>query len=108
MGVVLDMAEQEVLVRDLGNAEAMILRNHGLLTVGRTVGEAFNWMHRLELSCRAQLAAMACNTPLQEVPAAVLEETYMNYQPQTRRPYGLMEWPGLLRMVERMDPSFKD
>jgi hypothetical protein len=51
---------------------------------------------------------MACNTPLQEVPAAVLEETYMNYQPQTRRPYGLMEWPGLLRMVERMDPSFKD
>jgi ribulose-5-phosphate 4-epimerase/fuculose-1-phosphate aldolase len=108
MGVVLDMAEQEVLVRDLGNAEAMILRNHGLLTVGRTVGEAFNWMHRLELSCRAQLAAMACNTPLQEVPADVLEETYMNYQPQTRRPYGLMEWPGLLRMVERMDPSFKD
>jgi ribulose-5-phosphate 4-epimerase/fuculose-1-phosphate aldolase len=106
--VVLDLAEQEVLVRDLGNAEAMILRNHGLLTVGRTVGEAFNWMHRLELSCRAQLAAMACNTPLQEVPPQVLEETYMNYQPQTRRPYGLMEWPGLLRMVERMDPSFKD
>ena len=108
MGVVLDMAEQEVLVRDLGNAEAMILRNHGLLTVGRSVGEAFNWMHRLETSCRAQLAAMACNTPFQEVPPAVLEETYMNYQPQTRRPYGLMEWPGLLRFVDRLDPSFKD
>ena len=108
MGVVLNLDEQEILVRDLGNAEAMILRNHGLLTVGRTVGEAFNWMHRLETSCRAQLAAMACNTPLQEVSPEVLEETYMNYQPQTRRPYGLMEWPALLRLVERMDPSFKE
>lgn len=104
----MNIGEQEVLVKDLGNAEALILRNHGLLTVGRTIGEAFNWMHRLELSCRAQLAAMACNTPLQEVPKRVLEETHMNYQPQTRRPYGVMEWPGLLRMLDRMDPSFRD
>lgn len=108
MGVVLDMAEQEILVRDLGTSEAMILRNHGLLTLGKSVGEAFNWMHRLETSCRAQLAAMACNTPLQKVPQKVLEETYLNYQPQTRRPYGLMEWPALLRMLDRMDPSFRD
>jgi ribulose-5-phosphate 4-epimerase/fuculose-1-phosphate aldolase len=108
MGVVLDMAEQEILVKDLGNADALILRNHGLLTAGRSIGEAFNWMHRLEISCRAQLAAMACNTPLQKVPDDVLEATYLNYQPQTRRPYGLMEWPGLLRMLDRMDPSFRN
>jgi ribulose-5-phosphate 4-epimerase/fuculose-1-phosphate aldolase len=108
MGVVLDMAEQEVLVQDLGNTDAMVLRNHGLLTCGRTVGEAFNWMHRMELSCRAQLAAMACNTPLQPVSQQVLDETFMNYQPQTRRPYGVMEWPGLLRMLDRIDPSFRD
>ena len=108
MGVVLDMGEQEALVRDLGTSEAMILRNHGLLTLGKTVGEAFNWMHRLETSCRAQLMAMACNTPLQKVPQKVLEETYLNYQPQTRRPYGLMEWPALLRMLDRIDPSFRD
>ena len=108
MGVVLDLAEQAVLVKDLGDAEAVILRNHGLLTVGKTVGEAFNWMHRLELSCRAQIAAMSCNSPLQEVSEAVLKETYMNYQPQVRRPYGLMEWPALLRMAERLDPSFKE
>ena len=107
MGVVLDLAEQEVLVKDLGDAEAVILRNHGLLSVGKTVGEAFNWMHRLELSCRAQIAAMSCNSPLQEVSEAVLKETYMNYQPQVRRPYGLMEWPALLRRAERLDPSFK-
>jgi ribulose-5-phosphate 4-epimerase/fuculose-1-phosphate aldolase len=107
MGVVLDLAEQAVLVKDLGTAEAVILRNHGLLTVGRSVGEAFNWMHRLELSCRAQIAAMSCNSPLQVVSDSVLHETYMNYQPQVRRPYGLMEWPALLRMAERLDPSFK-
>jgi len=107
MGVVLDLREQEVLVRDLGQSEAMILRNHGLLTVGRSVGEAFNWMHRLELSCRAQVQAMSCNTPLQTVPQDVLQDTYMNYQPQTRRPYGLMEWPALLRLLDRMDPSFR-
>ena len=108
MGVVLDLAEQAVLVKDLGTAEAVILRNHGLLTVGRSVGEAFNWMHRLELSCRTQIAAMSCNSPLQVVSDSVLHETYMNYQPQVRRPYGLMEWPALLRMVERLDPSYKD
>jgi ribulose-5-phosphate 4-epimerase/fuculose-1-phosphate aldolase len=106
-GVVLDMSEKESLVKDLGQGEALILRNHGLLTVGRSIGEAFNWMHRLELSCRAQLAAMACNSPLRPVPAAVLEATYQQYQPGTRRPYGLMEWPALLRLADRLDPSYR-
>ena len=53
-GVVLDEAEQESLCKDLGNSEAMILRNHGALTVGRTICEAFNWMHRLELTRQAR------------------------------------------------------
>ncbi|MEK7320883.1 MAG: class II aldolase/adducin family protein, partial [Pseudomonadota bacterium] len=85
-GVVLDTAEQASLLEDLGKGEALILRNHGALTVGNTVGEAFNWMHRLELACRSQVAAMSCNTPLQQVPADVLEATWNNYQPGTRRP----------------------
>ena len=106
-GVVLNLEEQESLLKDIGDKEALLLRNHGAMTVGRTVGEAFNWMHRLELSCRTQLAAMACNTPLVEVSAAVLQETWNNYQPGTRRPYGLMEWPALLRKLDRIDPSYK-
>ena len=106
-GVVLDTAEQESLLRDMGDNNAMILRNHGLLTVGRTIPEAFNAMHRLELSCKLQLAAMACNTPLNEASDEVLQKTYMNYQPQTRRPYGVMEWPAMLRMLDRRDPSYK-
>jgi ribulose-5-phosphate 4-epimerase/fuculose-1-phosphate aldolase len=107
-GVILDPAEEASLMRDLGDGEALILRNHGLLTVGRTIGEAFNWMHRLELTARSQLAAMATGAKLVQVPAPVLEETYMNYQPQTRRPYGVMEWPALLRKLDRMDPSYKE
>ena len=106
-GVVLNLEEQASIVRDLGQGEALILRNHGAMTVGRSVGEAFNWMHRLELACRAQLAAMACNTPFVAVAPAVLEETWNNYQPGTRRPYGLMEWPALLRKLDRMDPSYR-
>jgi len=106
-GVVLDEQEQESLLRDMGESEALILRNHGLLTVGRTIGEAFNWMHRLELSCRAQLAAMATGEKLHAVPKKVLEQTYLNYQPQTRRPFGVMEWPALLRKLDRMDPGFR-
>jgi len=106
-GVVLDLSEQESLCRDLGGNEALILRNHGLLTVGRSIGEAFNWMHRLEVSCRAQLAAMACNTPLSPVSPDVQEATYRQYQPGTRRPYGLMEWPALLRLADRLDPSYR-
>ena len=107
-GVVLDTREQESLIADLGSGEALILRNHGALVVGSTVGEAFNWTHRLELACRAQIGAMSCNSALQAVPQAVLEETWNNYQPGTRRPYGLMEWPALLRKLDRMDPGYRD
>ena len=107
-GVVLDSKEEASLLRDLGQGEALILRNHGLLTVGRTIGEAFNWMHRLELACRAQIAAQSTGQRLAPVPAEVLEQTYLNYQPQTRRPYGVMEWPALLRKLDRLDPSYRD
>lgn len=107
-GVVLDTQEQASLIADLGASEALILRNHGALVVGRTVGEAFNWMHRLELACRTQLAAMACNTPLRSVSPAILEQTWSQYQPGTRRPYGVMEWPALLRKLDRLDPSYRN
>ncbi len=107
-GVVLDLQEQASIVGDLGKGEALILRNHGALTVGNTVGEAFNWMHRLELACRSQLAAMAANSPLRPVSQDVLQETWKNYQPGTRRPYGVMEWPALLRKLDRTDPSYRE
>ena len=106
-GVVLDAREEASLVSDLGDGEALILRNHGLLTVAATVAEAFNWMHRLELACRAQLAALATGEKIVQVPQDVLHATWLNYQPQTRRPYGVMEWPALLRKLDRLDPGFR-
>jgi ribulose-5-phosphate 4-epimerase/fuculose-1-phosphate aldolase len=107
-GVVLDLDMQEELVRDLGDNNAMILRNHGLLTVGNTIPEAFNALHRLEMSCRTQIAAMSCNSPMIQVPQDIVEKTYMNYQPQVRRPFGLLDWPALLRKLDRVDPSYRD
>ena len=106
-GVVLDDAEKASLVRDLGQGEALMLRNHGALVVGRTVGEAFNWLHRLELACHSQLAAMSSNSPFSKVAQPVLEATWNNYQRTTRRPYGLMEWPALLRKLDRLDPGYR-
>jgi ribulose-5-phosphate 4-epimerase/fuculose-1-phosphate aldolase len=107
-GVVLDDAEKASLLADLGQGEALILRNHGALVVGRTVGEAFNWAHRFELACRTQLAAMATGAAFTAVAPVVLEATWNNYQRGTRRPYGLMEWPALLRKLERLDPGYRD
>lgn len=107
-GVVLNLSEQERLVRDLGDHTALILRNHGLLTAGQTVGEAFNTMHRLELSCKAQIAALSCGLPISKVPQPVIDETYKNYLPGTRRRFGVQEWPALLRKLDRIDPSYQD
>jgi len=107
-GVVLDLEMQDALVRDLGDNNAMILRNHGLLTVGNTVAECFNALHRLELSCKTQIAAMSCGTKLREVPQAVIDATSMNYQPHVRRPYGVLDWPALCRKLDRIDPSWRD
>ena len=108
-GVVLDLSEQERLVRDLGPTnKAMILRNHGLLTAGATIQEAWNDLHRLELSCRTQLAAMATGAKLIDVPAEIVQKTFVAYQPKTRRPFGVMDWHALLRKLDKIDPSYRD
>jgi ribulose-5-phosphate 4-epimerase/fuculose-1-phosphate aldolase len=103
-----DPKERDALARDLGAMNYMILRNHGLLTVGRTVAEAFTAMYGIERSCQAQLAAMACNTPLNEMPPAIVQKSIDMYDPSVIRRYGLLEWPGLLRKVDRKDPSYRD
>ena len=56
-GIAVDLDERERLVRDLGDRKAMMLKHHGLLTVGRTVGEAFYYMYYLEQACRIQVTA---------------------------------------------------
>ena len=86
----------------------MILRNHGLLTAGTSVCEAFVTMHWLEKACQAQLMAMACNTELNHPSPTVVELTNQRYMPGQRRNITELEWPAMLRMLERRDPSYKD
>ena len=107
-GPAIDLDEQQRLVKDLGGAFAMILRNHGLLTCGTTVCEAFVVMHWLERACQAQLMAMACNTPLNPVGEDVIRLTNERYAPGKRRKITELEWPALLRMLDRRDPSFRE
>src|SRR5258708_22888975 len=99
-GPAVDLSEQERLVRDLGSHNAMILRSHGLLTCGPSVPEAFNTMYQLELSCRTQVDAMAARTDLAPPTREGLARTAEPRQPGTRRPYGILEWPAMLRQLE--------
>ena len=99
-GPAIDLAERERLVRDLGNENAMILRGHGLLTCGPSAAEAFNLMYNLELSCRTQVDTMAAQDDLYVPPPEVLERTAKLYQPGARRPYGILEWPAMLRLLK--------
>ena len=107
-GVVLEMDERERLLANLGDCEVMILRNHGLLALGATVGQAFNNIYRIERSCRSQLMAMACNDQIVLPPQDVVEKTNHLYQPGVRRAYGLLEWPAMRRLADRIDPSYRD
>jgi ribulose-5-phosphate 4-epimerase/fuculose-1-phosphate aldolase len=99
-GPAVDLAERERLVRDLGSHNAMVLRNHGLLTCGPSVGEAFNLLYNLGLACRAQVDARAAQTALNLPAQAVLDNTAHLYQPGARRPYGVLEWPAMLRLLQ--------
>jgi ribulose-5-phosphate 4-epimerase/fuculose-1-phosphate aldolase len=107
--VAIDLDEQQRLVRDLGpDGRAMILRNHGLLTAGTSVCEAFVTMHWLEKACQAQVMAMACNTELNHPSAEVVRLTNERYLPGQRRNITELEWPAMLRMLDRRDSSFRE
>jgi len=113
-GVAVDEDERGRLVHDLGDAEVMILRNHGLLAVGQTVQQAFNNIYRIERSCRTQIKAMSCNSPLIVPDESVILRTndQLRLQPSAdspgrQKPYGVLEWPALLRMLDKKDPSYR-
>src|SRR6266481_2354357 len=88
-GPAVDLDERERIVRDLG-----------LLTCGAGIPQAFNTMYQLELSCRSQVDAMAARTELTMPGENVLAHTAHLYQPGTRRPYGVLEWPAMLRLLD--------
>ena len=107
-GVALREDEKARLVADLGARRFMILRNHGTLTVGRSVADAFLSMFVLERACRIQLLAQSGGAALLEVPRPILEGIVAQAEQVTRGLGGQLAWPGLLRKLDRIDPSFRD
>jgi ribulose-5-phosphate 4-epimerase/fuculose-1-phosphate aldolase len=127
-GPAFNRGERDRLVADLGTRNAVILRNHGLLACGPSIPQAFNLIYWLENACRIQVDVLACNRPLHVPPATVIEGTAealsgteitldneRETNPHLKRDaqqsgsgYGLLEWPALLRMLDRIDPSYRD
>jgi ribulose-5-phosphate 4-epimerase/fuculose-1-phosphate aldolase len=111
-GIATDLSERERLVADLGEANILVLRNHGLLTVGRTVAEAFVWMYRAERACRMQLAFQSSGAEATEIPeevqATTIARNRLANSPQGHRPIGVLEWPALLRKLDRVDTSYRE
>jgi ribulose-5-phosphate 4-epimerase/fuculose-1-phosphate aldolase len=105
-GPAVDLDEQKRLVADLGDHVAMLLKNHGLLAIGATIPEAFITMYWLERACQAQVHALTtkCSLP----PVETIKTTNERYKPGQRRRIGELEWAGLLRLVERRYPGFRD
>lgn len=106
-GLAFEASERVRLVAALGALDGLILKNHGTLTVGRTVAEAFVLMHLLERAAEIQLAALATGT-VALVGDEVAERTYRQWVGDGRTPEGADEWPALLRGLERTDPDYKD
>jgi ribulose-5-phosphate 4-epimerase/fuculose-1-phosphate aldolase len=106
-GVALNDAEKPRLVADLGNNNALILRNHGLLTTGTTIADAFLMMYVLETACQTQLLAQSGGSELIQVAPAIVAGIRAQAEQVTRGLGGSLVWPGLLRKLDRRDPSFR-
>lgn len=106
-GLALELDEQKRLVADLGSHKAMILRNHGLLTCGTSIPETFDYMYYLERACQTQIYALAGGAKLRIPAAAVAEKVASQFRALPYKPKR-PEWKALLRMLDKMDASYKD
>ena len=107
-GVALSDEEKPRLVADLGDKRALMLRNHGLLTVGESVADAFLLMYLLQTACEIQLMAQATGSELVAVPEPIVAGIEAQAEQVTRGLGGALVWPGLLRKLDRIDASFRD
>jgi ribulose-5-phosphate 4-epimerase/fuculose-1-phosphate aldolase len=86
----------------------MILRNHGLLTTGETIADAFLFMYVLETACQIQIMAQSGGADLVQVPQPVVDGIQAQAEQVTKGLGGALIWPGLLRKLDRRDSSFRD
>jgi ribulose-5-phosphate 4-epimerase/fuculose-1-phosphate aldolase len=108
-GLALGAAEQQRLVAALGALDGLILAHHGPLTVGRSVAEAYMLMHLLDRAAQAQLRAMAAlGGTVPDVGDALGRLTYSQWVGDGSEWDGDLEWPALLRRVDRLSPGYRD
>jgi len=105
-GVAVDLDERERLVEHLGDKGAMILRNHGTLAVGKTVGECFVKLYFLERACQAQVMALSAGKDVSMPPQGSPEVTAQQGAAGLSVAANLLAWPALKRKAYRLDPSF--
>ena len=108
-GVALTDGERVTLARDLGDKSVLILRNHGLLTAGKTIGEAFWLMMMTQRACEIQIAALAGGVPLRRLGADMQALVASQLGEATLgKPGGAMDWIALMREVKRIAPDYAD
>jgi ribulose-5-phosphate 4-epimerase/fuculose-1-phosphate aldolase len=107
-GIALNPDEKPRLQQNLGCAHHLMLRNHGLLTVGRTVADAFMSMFTLQRACEIQVQAQAGGAELLPISAAVMATVPGYLRGVTRGEGSALAWPALLRKMDRLDPGFRN
>jgi len=107
-GLALDEQEKPRLVADFGDKKYLILRNHGLLTIGRTVAEAFLGMFLLERACEIQIMAQSGGGELSPIPKEIIGRVASQMDAVTVGMGAALTWPGLLRKLDRGDSSYRD
>src|SRR3954469_16762092 len=107
-GLALDENEKPRLVADFGDKKFMILRNHGLLTVGRTAAEAFLGMFLLQRACRIQILAQSGSGDLAPIPKEIVARVASQLDAVTIGQGAALTWPGLLRKLDRIDKSYRE
>jgi ribulose-5-phosphate 4-epimerase/fuculose-1-phosphate aldolase len=105
-GLALNDDEKPRLVDDLGSKNYMILRNHGLLTTGNSVAEAFLSMFILERACKIQILAQSGGAELLPIPDPIMDRVAAQLNAVTIGQGARLAWPGLLRKLDRIDPSY--
>lgn len=107
-GIALNEDEKPRLVADLGTSNFLILRNHGLLTVGANIPDAFLFMYALETACQTQIMAQSTGGALTLINPAIVAGIQAQVEAVTKGLGGTLAWPALLRKLDRRDSSFRD
>ncbi len=106
-GLALNDDEKPRLVADFGDKNYLMLRNHGLLTVGKTIADAFLNMYIFEAACTVQVRAMAGGAALRAIQPSIIANAMEQARVVTKSLGGLLAWPALLRKLEREDASYR-